>query len=72
MMKTISTIRNAIAHRNDFAMQQFEKKVIGSQSLLPRERTPAGYLRVPVSGNTKQTKFESYMGELSRLSAAVC
>lgn len=72
MMKTISTIRNAIAHRSDFAMEQFEMKVIGSQPLLPRERTPAGYLRVPVSSNNTQTKFESYMGELSRLSAALC
>jgi len=69
MMKTISTIRNAIAHRSDFAMKQFEMKVVGSQALLPRERTPAGYLRVVVSSNNTQTKFESYMGELSRLSA---
>jgi hypothetical protein len=72
MMKTITTIRNAIAHRSDFAMRQFETKVIGNQSLLPRERTPAGYLRVAVSSQPPQTKFDSYMGELSRLSAALC
>jgi hypothetical protein len=72
MMKTISTIRNAIAHRSEFAMNQFATKVVGNQPLLPRERTPAGYLRVPVGARPATTKFDSYMGELSRLSATLC
>ena len=70
VIKTISTIRNAIAHKSHHSIQQFEKKVLGSRSLLRGERTPAGFLRSKVhsSGNA----FEVYIGELGRIAVFLC
>src|SRR5947199_4623387 len=44
-LKTITTIRNAIAHSSDHAIDQFNKLVVGNQALLPSEKRPSGYLR---------------------------
>src|SRR5262249_37025998 len=63
-LKTIVTIRNAIAHSSPHAANEFARTVIGSQPLLPREKTPAGYLRSQVAGSPIQTRFEAYIGTL--------
>lgn len=38
-------IRNAIAHQSRHATEVFLQNVIGPKKLIPRERTPPGYLR---------------------------
>jgi hypothetical protein len=68
MLKTISTIRNAIAHRSAHAIEKFKKDVIAGQALLQRERTPAGYLRVSI-GSAK--RFDAYISELSRVAGVL-
>jgi hypothetical protein len=65
MIKTITTIRNAIAHKTPHAIAEFHRTVIGSRALLPREKTPAGFLRSPVVPQRNQ--FETYMIELGRI-----
>ncbi len=67
---TITTIRNAIAHKSEHAMGQFRNKVIGSMALLPQERSPAGFLRSPVRGG-QQNRFQVYVAELGRVAAAL-
>jgi hypothetical protein len=70
MIKTITTIRNAIAHSSPFAKAEFERIVIGSRALLRGERTPAGFLGTNV--NPAQKRFETYMIELSRIAQILC
>ena len=68
MIKTITLIRHAIAHKSSHAMDQFNK-IIVSMALLQRERKPAGFLR---SKSGARTRFEIYLGELGRLAADLC
>jgi hypothetical protein len=70
IVKTITIVRNAIAHRSKYSMDAFREKVIGEQALLKNERTPAGYLqsRVHSGGN----RFESYVGTLGKVAREIC
>lgn len=70
MVKTITTIRNAIAHRSKYAMDEFDRTVIGSRTLLRGERRPAGFLRSNVG--TAHNQFQVYVGELARIAAILC
>jgi len=63
-------IRNAIAHKSDNSMEKFNKS-IANLTLLPRERTPTGYLRSkPYTGT--QTQFEIAAIELKLLTNILC
>ena len=59
--------RNAIAHPGRFARDQFRSKVIAGLSLLPREQTPAGFLRSELQPNLR--RFESILREMRRVGA---
>jgi len=49
MMRTITTIRNAIAHRSRHATSEFKRTVIGNRPMLSGEKSPAGFFdRRPV------------------------
>jgi hypothetical protein len=69
-LKTISIIRNAIAHKSPYAVAQFHKIAIGSAPLLQRERNPAGFLRSRIAPT--QTRFEVHMGQLARCAGLLC
>jgi hypothetical protein len=71
-LKTISVIRNAIAHKSPYALSQFQKIAIGSIPLLRNERNPAGFLRSRISSTPAQTRFEVYMGQLGRCAGMLC
>ena len=66
-LKACAVVRNAIAHRSRFSLREFEKKVIGSTPLPPRERRPAGYLRGQGSAAPPRTRFESLLGTMLRV-----
>jgi hypothetical protein len=72
VLKTITTIRNAIAHQSSYATELFQNKVIGSLPLLRGERNPAGFLRSQVRGGPVQNRFEVYAGTLARIAVALC
>ena len=72
MIQTITTIRHAIAHKSPHAKKRFQTTVIGSRSLLPRERSPAGFLRSPVRHAPVRKQFAVYTAELGRLASALC
>jgi hypothetical protein len=71
-LKTISVIRNAIAHKSPYALSQFQKIAIGAIPLLSNERNPAGFLRTRISSAPAQTRFEVYMGQLGRCAGMLC
>jgi hypothetical protein len=54
--------RNAIAHPGRHAREQFRAKVIGEMTLLPHEKTPAGFLRSRLQPNL--LRFESILGDM--------
>lgn len=58
------TARNAVAHSSKHSTRRFEHVVLGSLPLMPRERTPAGYLRSLFRTNPNQTRLENFMAEL--------
>ena len=60
-----SVIRNVIAHRSRHSIKQFEKQVIGTTPLLPKERNPAGYLEGLLRIAPAQTRFSNLLSQLS-------
>jgi hypothetical protein len=72
MIKTITVIRHAIAHKGRHAMAEFNRTVIGSQVLLRGERTPAGFLRSQVRTSPVHNRFQVYVAELARVARALC
>ena len=70
IIKTITTIRNAIAHKSPHALGEFHRTITDSLSLLPGERQPASFLRSNIS--PAKNRFEVYIGELGRLAAVIC
>lgn len=58
------TIRNAIAHKSDFSLSQFKKKIIGNLNIPPHEKIPSGYLRGMFRVAPTQTRYENLISEL--------
>lgn len=65
-------IRHVIAHKSEFSRIQFEQKVIGSRVLLPRERTPAGFLRSQFRGSPARIQYELIIQELGAMAQLLC
>ena len=64
-------IRNALAHKSDIAKIKFQR-LINGLSLLPREKSPTGYLRsCPYSAST-QTQYEIFVWELIGMTKNLC
>lgn len=63
-------IRNAIAHKSPNSLNKFNN-IIAGLPLLPREKTPTGYLRSIPSG-TGQNQFQIAVGELRMLANKLC
>lgn len=71
-IKKMHLIRNAIAHVSDHSQREFQRQVIGNQSLLKREKTPAGFLRSQVTNSPPQCRFELYLAELGFFATKIC
>lgn len=69
-MQFYHTIRNALAHKSEKAKQDFLSKL--PDSLLPAERTPAGYLRSQPHTSSSQTQFEIASIELDMIAKKLC
>jgi hypothetical protein len=65
-LQTCIFVRHAIAHRSRFALAQFERRVISTASLPPRERSPAGYLRGLATSSPARTRYEALVGTMAR------
>jgi hypothetical protein len=63
-------IRNSISHKSDNSMKKF-KLIIEGLTLLPREKSPTGYLRSKPTVNG-QTQFEIATLELKAIAIALC
>lgn len=63
-------IRNAIAHKSDNSQKKFQN-IISGLTLLPHEKTPAGYLRSRPRG-TGQTQYEIAVIELEVIAKKLC
>lgn len=70
-LKNYHTIRNAIAHKSDFAHKKFQR-FISPLTLLPREKTPIGYLRSKPSAASNQTQYEIVVIELEVMANRIC
>jgi len=71
-IEKILYIRNAIAHKSNYSLNKFEKEIIGSSILMPRERTPSGYLRSVFRTAPNQTRYEELIIEMSIISRKLC
>ena len=69
-IKTITVIRNAVAHGSEHATAEFKRTVIGGRLLLPSEKRPAGFLRS--RANPAQRRFEIYAIQLSQIACSLC
>jgi len=67
VLKKISWIRNAIAHKSRSALDIFEDKIIGSLPLTRSEKTPAGYLRGKFRIAPVQTRYEEQIIFLAKI-----
>jgi len=73
-IKTITTIRHAIAHRSDYAMAEFKRTVIASRArtLMRGDRSPAGFLQSHATSTPSANMFQVYVGELGRIAQILC
>lgn len=68
----ILCIRNAIAHKSNYSLEKFREKIIGQSILMPRERTPAGYLRSKFRIAPVQTRYELLVSNISSIAIRLC
>lgn len=72
-IEEIMAIRNYLVHKSTHSRKQFINKVIGSLSVQPREKTPAGFLRgIKHITPTHQTRLEYYMIEMADIIKKLC
>ena len=71
-LQDLVTIRNAVAHQSSHALRKFEKRLISGTPLLPRERTPVGYLRSILRAAPVQTRYEQIAAECARVAYTLC
>jgi hypothetical protein len=64
-------IRNAMAHKSDYASSKFQK-VIEGLPLLPMEKSPAGYLRSKPYAGSSQTQYEIAVLQLQNMVMIIC
>lgn len=70
-IENIFCIRNAIAHKSNYSLKKFEKEIIGSSILMPRERTPVGYLRSRFRIAPLQTRYEQLISNISYIAVKI-
>jgi hypothetical protein len=66
----LGTVRNAIAHRNRHATNQF-RKLVQQGPHLPRELAPGFYLRYQPTSRVGETRMALYAAELARMARVV-
>ena len=71
-LETLGVIRNAIAHRSDYSTRLFQNRVIGSQSLMNREKSPAGYLRSIFRASPLQRRYEDFVNSMATIAVKLC
>jgi hypothetical protein len=64
-IKEWGVTRNAIAHPGRHARDQFRDKVVGQRTLLPHEKTPAGFLRSTPQPKLRQ--FEAILSDMAQV-----
>lgn len=64
-------IRNALAHKSASSRKKFAK-LIANLTLLPKERTPIGYLMSKPQGPGTETQYQIAVNELSVMVKALC
>lgn len=62
-------VRNAIAHKSQYSKDRFIQ-LISVFPLLPRERTPAGFLRSNIDPSTN--RYQYYIAEMARMIQLLC
>jgi hypothetical protein len=60
-------IRNAIAHKSVQSRNRFEADVLAGLTLLPREKTPAGFLRNVFATAPLQTRYEEAILDMATI-----
>lgn len=71
VLERTGAIRNAIAHKSQHSVEQFNRKVLANTPIPPRERSPAGFLRGLMVGTPPLTRFENYMADLTTAARVV-
>lgn len=72
ILKEVLLIRNALAHKSKHSLKMFGKEVIKDKVLLPKEKTPIGYLRRKFSISPPQTQYEVYISEIAKIAHILC
>ena len=65
-------IRNAIAHKSDYAKKLFEEQVVGLTALSPRERKVGGYLVGNFRSSPRQTRYENLVIDIASVFEKIC
>jgi hypothetical protein len=71
-IENMMVIRNVIAHHSSYSHHRFEEEVITSSlPLMPREKTPAGFLRSQFRVAPIQTRFELYQIKIASIARKI-
>ena len=71
-LEDLQTIRNAVAHQSLAAKDKFKREILAAVPLLPRERSPSGFLRSVFRTNPPQTRYEEIAANSSMISRKLC
>jgi len=71
-VESLLYIRNVIAHKSSHSERMFEQEVIGALPLMPRERTPAGFLRSIFRTAPVKTQYENVVEEMVEVALKLC
>ena len=71
-IEMLGFVRNAIAHRSDHSKRVFQNNVIGNQSLMNREKTPAGYLRSVFRVSPLQRRYDDFVNSMAAIAIKLC
>ncbi len=70
-LKFYLVIRNAIAHRSEYAIRKFEEKIT-EFTLLPKEKKPTAFLRTIPNRTLNKTQYEVASEELKGIARLIC
>lgn len=68
VLTQIFYVRNAIAHKSRHSIKMFNKHVIEGLILMPREKTPVGFLRSLFAMAPSQTRYQYYISQIVHMS----
>ena len=65
-------IRNAIVHKSNYAVREFNEKILTGLILRPRDKKPSSFLRIQFSINPNLNYYQQYVLKILKIANTIC